>query len=543
MYHKEPKPLRSMLTNSIVGFTSFVIILFALYLYTFQFKGKLNSIEENTIEKGKIVALLSKEYLETDYELLYNKLAELRFIKNINNIQIYTTNNSGQEIFEFTVYNKEQYRIVEDLSADKIPGLLSPKYSLNHVELVTPILNEQTIVGYVYLNLDTKSYQKLLKQSGLYFVLISLIIIGLAMFISTRIKNTLFNEIQSLASQLHEVTKTKNYNDKCPGSTIRELNVLTDNINFLLSRVSNQINSHVKETEQIRENNTLLEEKVTARTDALKESNQELLSAIGKLHEYKDQLVESEKMASLGDMVAGVAHEVNTPIGLGVTASTLLEDRLNEIKTAYDDKTLKSSQLRKFLEDGQENISIIYRNLDRAAKLISSFKKVAVDQSSEEERVVVFSELLNEVVLTLAPQLKNLPFEITLDCPENLSVITKPGPINQILINLIMNSITHGFEGRDEGQINIEVIQMGQQIGISYRDNGRGIDNKIKAKIFAPFTTTKRGKGGSGLGLHLVFNLVTQALEGNIQLDEQETVGVHFDISFPVKNINKIEES
>ena len=538
MYHKESKPLRSKLTNFIVGFASLVILFFALYSYSFLFEGDLNSIEENTIEKGKIVALLSEEYLEDDYELLYNKLAKLRFIKDINNIQIYTTDDSGKEISEFTVYNKEHFKIVEDLTVDKIPTLLSPKYSINHVELVTPIFDDDTPIGYVYLNLDTKNYLKSLKQSILYFVLISLICIGIAMFVSVRIKNILFAEIQSLASQLHNVTKTKSYGEKCPGSKIREFNILTDNINFLLNRVNNQINTYVKETQQVSENNALLEAKVTARTDALKESNQELLSAIGKLHEYKDQLVESEKMASLGDMVAGVAHEVNTPIGLGVTASTLLEDRLNEIKSAYDNRTLKSSQLKKFLEDGQENISIIYRNLDRAAKLISSFKKVAVDQSSEEERIVIFSELLNEVVLTLAPQLKNLPYKIELDCPENLSVITKPGPINQILINLIMNSIAHGFEDRDEGVINIQVIKMGQQIGISYRDNGRGIDNSIKAKIFAPFTTTKRGKGGSGLGLHLVFNLVTQALEGSIQLDEEEQVGVHFDINFPIKTIN-----
>ena len=258
------------------------------------------------------------------------------------------------------------------------------------------------------------------------------------------------------------------------------------------------------------------------------------MSTLEKLHQFQGQLVESEKMASLGDMVAGVAHEVNTPIGLGVTASTLLSDRINEIKVAYDDKTLKSSQLKKFLNEGAENVAIIYRNLKRAADLISSFKKVAVDQSHEESRFFNMTELLNDVLLTLAPQIKNLPFKIELNCPDDLSVTSKPGPIIQILINLILNSIIHGFEGKEQGTIIITVSLINGQLNIMYQDDGLGIEQEMKNKVFEPFTTTKRGSGGSGLGLHLVYNLITQALGGSIKLESEPGKGVHFEINFPV---------
>ena len=244
-------------------------------------------------------------------------------------------------------------------------------------------------------------------------------------------------------------------------------------------------------------------------------------------------------MASLGDMVAGIAHEVNTPIGLGITASTLMSDRLGEIKQAFEDKSLKSSQLKKFLNQSEENISIIYRNLARAAKLISSFKQVAVDQSSVDTRVFNVKELLEEVLITLKGKLKKNHIKLTIDCPENLIVESKPGPINQILLNLILNSIIHGFENTPHGKININVIYLSEQLHICYKDNGIGINESIKAKIFEPFTTTKRGSGGSGLGLHLVFNIVTQALNGHIDFESSTGLGTTFNITFPALPVSE----
>ena len=282
-----------------------------------------------------------------------------------------------------------------------------------------------------------------------------------------------------------------------------------------------------------------LEEKVNQRTTALKEANQELIHTLEKLHQFQRQMVQNEKMASLGDMVAGVAHEVNTPIGLGVTASTMMLDRLNGLKKEFENKALKASTLAKFIDEGQENLNIIYRNLNRAAELISSFKQVAVDQSSENSRAFAFAQLMDEILLSLRPRLKKVQHEINLHCDQELYVQTKAGPINQIMINLIMNSVIHGFEFMEKGRIDIYADLLGDnKLSIKYKDNGKGIPEHLRKRIFDPFVTTKRGQGGSGLGMHLVYNLVTQALNGSISITSEEGKGVEFQIIFPITRVD-----
>jgi C4-dicarboxylate-specific signal transduction histidine kinase len=208
------------------------------------------------------------------------------------------------------------------------------------------------------------------------------------------------------------------------------------------------------ETEQARLNLSV-EGKVQQRTIALKEANSELIQTLEKLHQFQRQMVQNEKLASLGDMVAGVAHEVNTPIGLGVRASTMMLDRLSDMGKAFEDKTLKASSLPKFIAEGEENLNIIYRNLNWAAELISSFKQVAVDQSSENNRIFFFNKLMDEILMSMRPKLK-------------------------IMINLIMNSIIHGFEYMDRGKMDIIIESVDEsKVSIEFKDNGKGIPEHL----------------------------------------------------------------
>jgi signal transduction histidine kinase len=361
----------------------------------------------------------------------------------------------------------------------------------------------------------------------------------MAFFIALNLHQALITSIRTLVEKIQQISQSKDYSIRCDDMKYRELDVLSQKINILLTRTEKHIAKKDNEELLTLELNHKLENKVSSRTEALKDSNQELLSTLEKLHQFQAQLVESEKLASLGDMVAGVAHEVNTPIGLGVTASTLLADRILEIKQAFENKTLKSSQLKRFLSESEENIDIVYRNLTRAANLISSFKKVAVDQANEKDRDFNVKELLDEVLLTLAPQVRKHSIEFKIICPDDLDITSKPGPIIQIMINLILNSIIHGFEHKESGVIDITIMNLSNQLHINYRDNGEGVDESIKTKVFAPFTTTKRGSGGSGLGLHLVYNLVTQALGGNIHFESERNQGVLFEISFPIINTER----
>ena len=206
---------------------------------------------------------------------------------------------------------------------------------------------------------------------------------------------------------------------------------------------------------------------------------------------------------------------------------------IDDIKSKLDDKTLSAAQLTSFLSDSRENTQIIYRNLTRAADLISSFKQVAVDQTAGVIREIKLHEYLDEIINSMQPTLKKYRHIVTINCDESITIKTKPGPLNQIIINLIMNSITHGFKAMEQGQITINATLNEDKCIVNFIDNGCGIEEKIKQKVFDPFVTTSRGEGGSGLGLHLVYNLVTQALKGNISVVSELKSGAQFTIEFP----------
>ncbi|TYK65415.1 HAMP domain-containing histidine kinase [Colwellia echini] len=493
-------------------------------------------IADETRAWANLLANNSAQYLQSDngQVRLKNQLKKLITTPLINHIHVYRTN-QDDSIEYFSSYNRNHnYPPISDRISE-IAQLSTVQHQANHLELIVKITQAQETIGYLFIQtslLEKQAFTDRLVYVLLAFLLFSLI---LAFGVAQSLFNNINQPIDSIVDELGQISRSRNYQTQLSKLPIKELDVLTVNINVLLLRVEKHINSLIEEHQHTQTKNKALEHRLSSRTDALKESNQELLSTLEKLHEFQGQLVETEKMASLGDMVAGIAHEVNTPIGLGVTASSLLADKLNEIKTAFEDKTLRSSQLKKFLNDGNENISIILRNLERAAQLISSFKKVAVDQSSVENRTFNMRDLINEVILTLSAKIQSANVIITMDCPDDLIINSKPGPINQILINLILNSIYHGFDGLEQGNISISIMNLSDQIHFNYRDDGVGIDKTMKTKIFDPFTTTKRGSGGSGLGMHLVYNLVTQALGGHISIEEENKPGVSFEITFPVE--------
>lgn len=526
--------IRQILMLSHVGFAVIASII-SLIIVSSQFGSSFKTLATNDIKYwANEVAQLSQNHLIAGQkEALQNQLHISNQIPRLKYLHVYRlADNDKFELFYSYQRNERRSAIAE--KSKEIANLLEPMFRESFIEFMYPIRADDQIIGYVYLQ-SNKDYIAILdNQLVIICLTIMAIILLLTIFIAFRLDQYISSPFLRLSEILQTATRQKNFTTECEAMPYREADILARNINILFARMDRHIEQLGLAEQQSIEHSHELENKVNKRTQALKESNQELLSTLEKLHQFQHQLVESEKMASLGDMVAGVAHEVNTPIGLGVTASTLLADRLKEIKDAYEDKTLKSSQLKKFLHEGSENIAIIYRNLNRAADLISSFKKVAVDQSSEDIREFNIHELFSEVLLTLGPQLNNLPYVVDIDCPKELIITSKPGPINQILINLIMNSIIHGFEGKDNGTISIRVMPLSNQLNITFADDGVGVDESIKKKIFEPFTTTKRGEGGSGLGLHLVYNLVTQALGGTIILTSETGQGVNFEINFPI---------
>ena len=283
---------------------------------------------------------------------------------------------------------------------------------------------------------------------------------------------------------------------------------------------------------------------LTEEVDLRKQTEQELLSkqtqlqsSLDELSFAQEQLVGSEKMAVLGGLVAGITHEINTPIGIGVTATSFLQERLTEIETAYKNKSLSSAALEGFINDAAQSAQLLSHNLERASDLITSFKQIAVDQASEALRTINFKDYINEVIRSLHPQIKKTSHSIRLHCPDDLIINLPAGVISQIFTNLIMNSLVHGFENINSGQITIDVNTDENDLIINYKDNGLGLKPAQLKRLFDPFFTTKRDEGGSGLGAHIIFNLVKQALNGKIEVSSEPGQGLHYRISFP-KNMS-----
>ncbi|KMT63813.1 ATPase [Catenovulum maritimum] len=466
------------------------------------------------------------------------RLTTLEIDKNIENIHIYRINEENGKVEFFASYNKVNTPPIPT-KINKLKELSDVTYSDNYLELIRGINFEGNEIGYIYVRFSLAQLKEQLYSTLYLKLLVLLISLGIALVLALRLQNSLTKPIKELVEVFKYVSKEKDYSVRAPKQSLIELNALSTSFNTMLDRIQAYLEKQAEAEKQIRKLNQSLEDKVGQRTDALKDANVELMSTLETLHQYQNQLVETEKMASLGDMVAGIAHEVNTPIGLGVTASTLLMDRIKDIREVLDNKKLTAGHLDRFLTEGHENLNIIYRNLNRAAELISSFKQVAVDQSSENDRVFLLSEFLKDVLLSLRPKLKHHEHIINVECDEKLTIESKPGPLNQIFINLIMNSVIHGFEFIEKGTITISMEATGNRLKILYRDNGKGVNEQLRKKIFDPFVTTKRGEGGSGLGMHLVYNLVTQALGGNITVASEEGKGIEFDISIPV-NVKKV---
>ncbi|MGB3558561.1 MAG: AAA family ATPase [Geitlerinemataceae cyanobacterium] len=289
-----------------------------------------------------------------------------------------------------------------------------------------------------------------------------------------------------------------------------------------------------KQAQKILEDyNRTLERQVTERTEALQEKNQQLAATLEQLQATQSQLVESEKMASLGGLVAGVAHEVNTPVGIGITAASFLAEKTTAFYEIFRSGQMKRSQLEKFLDTALQSSSMVLSNLNRAADLIQSFKQVAVDQSTEEQRKFHLKQYLYEVLIPLQPKLKTTHHRVEIKGDESLQLNTYPGALSQIITNLVMNSLTHAYSLEDAGNLVFKFFKVGQQIVFEYSDDGQGIAKENFSKIFDPFFTTKRGQGGTGLGLHIVYNLVTQKLHGTIECESQVGMGTKFIIKLP----------
>ncbi len=247
-----------------------------------------------------------------------------------------------------------------------------------------------------------------------------------------------------------------------------------------------------------------------------------------------EQLLRSEKLATLGDMVAGVAHEISTPLSVGLISASFLADKTEEFETLLASQSVSSPEIAKCAQKIKEASTMVMSNLGRAADLLNSFKNVAVDQMVEGKRRFNIRSNLEDTVNSLRPKYRRTDHSIIINCPDDLEIESFPGAFSQITTNLIINSMIHGFENQVRGTILINIEKTTDNLVYTFRDNGKGMDEITMNKLFDPFYTTKRNRGGMGLGMHVVYNLITQTLQGRIEFKSELGVGTEFIITIPV---------
>jgi signal transduction histidine kinase len=294
-----------------------------------------------------------------------------------------------------------------------------------------------------------------------------------------------------------------------------------------LEQQKDELIAHQRELRQENKNRQYIESE-------LRKKNNELAGSMQTLHQAQQQLVESERMASLGGLVAGITHDINTPLGVSVTAASFLKERLSNLKQDFEDSSLTSKSMASFIDEADQTAKLLLNNLGRASDLIASFKQVAVDQTSENERDFDLGEYIEEVLQSLKSGYKQTKHNITVQCPPKLVVTCAPGAIAQIVTNLIVNSLNHAFEDKAVGNINLNIETVDDQVIMHFEDDGKGLTKDELSQLFDAFFTTKRGAGGSGLGTHIVYNLVTQSLNGKIDAQSEPGKGLRYTISFPI---------
>ena len=339
-----------------------------------------------------------------------------------------------------------------------------------------------------------------------------------------------------------------------------ELSILSNSFNLMLDKLTEYKNhlelaqeELVNANQLLDRHNLLLEQEVTKKTanlshainelaqqkSELEDSEKELRYSLSQLTLAQDQLVQSEKMASLGSLVAGISHEINTPVGIGVTAVTYLTDCVSRLARDIDQKTLTQTKMSSFINDANDSCALLTSNLNRASELIQSFKGIAVDQTSEAIRDVNVVSYLKEVITSLQPKLKQIKHTININSEEDDIILNcRAGGLSQIFTNLVLNSVIHAFENIDEAVITFSFRTDNNNFYMTYQDNGNGIDEKSLELLFEPFFTTKRGQGGSGLGTHILYNLVTQSFQGEISAQSVLGEGLKYEINFPIKQIS-----
>lgn len=510
-------PIRRKVLVAIVGTTSICLLITALVFVVYNWFSVRKTLNDNLSAVAEVFTLNTTAALSFNDATAANEmLSSLQAKQEVTQACLYKIDGSGQHLFSH--YTRDKNTIL--LCPEKPPS--KNTYSYNKLEVVNPVILGDERIGSIYIARGLNDLWASTRIESAVVAIMVLASIAMASVLSFFLQNLLSNPILALLETIKKVSTASDYSHRATPTGKDEIGELIVNFNNMLSQI---------ESRDIALEAARME--LELRIEQSDKANIELERALKRLKETREQLVSNEKMASLGGLVAGVAHEINTPVGIGVTAASTLREDTKSTFLLYEAGELKNSSLKNYFAICMQATEIILGNLQRAADLIHSFKQVAVDQSSSEYRVYELKKYIDETFLSLKPKLRSTNLQVEIICNSELTINSVPGAMSQIITNLVMNSIHHAYDEGQKGCLRIVVEENEENILIHYSDDGKGMPPEVVAKVFDPFFTTRRGSGGSGLGMHIVYNLVTQQLKGTVKIRSILGQGSSVHISIP----------
>lgn len=506
-------------------FMLIVILILALYT-SVNFAYRYQANKDTLMYETKFLANLISRYAVTplalkDLQGAQETLQQLENIKFIDSALLYDNNHKL-----FASYTNTHPLIAKELST---ATYLPQGFYQDQLYIKVPVIYKKKHYGELLMVASTNSMYAKLNHEMLDVLVVLLFIILIAYFIVSRSQAIITAPITKLTKLAQSITQTQDYSLRAKKIYNDEVGTLYDEFNVMLATIQRRRQER-DEAEAISQQHQFHLERLTDELEhRVNMRTQELQESIQLIHETQEQLIESEKMSALGNLVAGVAHEVNTPLGISITAASIFNDEIIEIKALLHDNALTQSRLETFLATFEEASLLLTLNLNRAATLIKNFKQIAVDQSSESLRSFELNTYLQEISSTFSSEFKRR--KVILNIQSDLSEIpmnSLAGVLSQVIVNLIQNSLMHAFETTKDAKITIETFLEDDKVKIIYQDNGSGIDSSVQSTLFEPFVTTKRNEGGTGLGLNITYNLIHQRLEGTISVDNTDTKGARF---------------
>ncbi|MFK5892955.1 MAG: ATP-binding protein [Pseudomonadota bacterium] len=525
-------PIRNKLILMIIApsiLTLFLAIATILYF-------NIQTIKQRAVQNIAVLGDVIAERSTAALAFMDNKQAErnLQALKNMKYIKLACLYlNDSIVLAEYnntTNKNSTMVRCPTKVEDNLSTGI----YTNNHLIWGEKIFLDDSNIGYIYIITDDSFVFEEFYQGITQYLMIIFVVFLLSFFIANWAQKFISQPIIKLEKTARKIAMHHDFSIRAEKSSNDELGDLIDTFNSMLDQTEQNEKTLLLQKELLESHQQHLETEVKQRTSKLQILNDELIATLQQVESMQNQLIESEKMASLGGLVAGIAHEVNTPIGICLTAASFLKERNDYLQNIYNKDEMTKHAFEDFLTTVDHSSEMILKNIQRATETIQNFKKVAVDQSAEDKRCFNLKDYFYEIIKSLHPKLKRHNHKIKILSDSELYIDSYPGAFYQIFSNLILNSVIHGFEYLENGNIIISITYKKNKLIIEYKDDGKGMSEDILNHVFEPFVTTKRNKGGTGLGAHIIYNIVTQQLQGTISCQSSIDAGVSFNIKMPV---------